>query len=69
MEQWNDGIMDSRPIFQLSSIPVLHFPLFQYSSTPIFYGRSVSGKYLEGAQTLAAKFRQPRMRSSRMMRI
>ena len=42
----------------------------QRSLRPIlFYGRIDSGKYFDGAQTLTVKFLQPRMRSSRMMRI
>ena len=34
-----------------------------------FYGFIDSGKYFDGAQTLAVKLLQPRMRSSRMMRM
>jgi hypothetical protein len=34
-----------------------------------FSGIIDSGKYLDGAQTLAVKLQQPRMRSSRMMRM
>ena len=34
-----------------------------------FYGFIASGKYFEGAQMLTVKLLQPRMRSSRMMRI
>ncbi len=34
-----------------------------------FSGRRDSGKYLEGDQTLTVRLRQPRMRSSRMMRM
>ncbi len=35
----------------------------------LFYGFIDSGKYFDGAQTLTVKFLQPRMRSSRMMRM
>src|SRR5688572_10324473 len=36
---------------------------------PMLYGFIESAKYFEGAQTLAVKLLQPRIRSSRMMRM